>query len=340
MPCQMRLPRESFARIPPRNAGQRPALGAGNAGQAGRQSCDAYSWAELLPPAHQRLLSWCGYGKNFAMTSKQLIHGLVFSIVTLNSANSLLGADQPKLGYSDTPLVPGTKWHVHDGDRPQPRIVTPVASFSHQAPAPSDAIVLFDGKDLSKWELGGGKDAPWKIENGYMEVVPKSGSIRTKGKFADFQLHLEFATPAKVEGSSQGRGNSGILMNGIYEVQVLDSYDNKTYPDGQAGALYGQSPPLVNASKKPGEWQTYDIIFESPRWDESGKLVKKANVTVIHNGVVLHHKREYLGNTPHRAVGTYNKPHPPEMYIELQDHNNPMRFRNIWLRSIGEYDRP
>lgn len=249
-------------------------------------------------------------------------------------------ADQPAIGYSDTPLIPGTQWHVHDGKRPQPPVVKPAETFSHLAPAPGDAVVLFDGKDLSKWEDGGGQAPKWKVENGFMEVAPKTGSIRTKQKFADFQLHLEFATPAKVEGSSQGRGNSGVLMNGIYEVQVLDSYNNKTYPDGQAGALYGYTPPLVNASKPPGEWQTYEIIFESPRWDASGKLTKKANVTVIHNGVLLHHKREYLGHSPHRANGNYDKPHAPEVYIELQDHANPMRFRNIWVRSIGEYDKP
>ena len=123
-------------------------------------------------------------------------------------------------------------------------------------------------------------------------------------------------------------------------VQVLDSFQNPTYPDGQAGALYGQSPPLVNASKGPGQWQSYDIIFESPRWDASGQLTKKANVTVIHNGVVLHHKKEYSGTTPHRANGSYEKPHAPEMWIELQDHNNTTRFRNIWLRKLGEYDKP
>jgi hypothetical protein len=216
--------------------------------------------------------------------------------------------------------------------------VTPGAVFSHLAPPPSDAVILFNGSDLSKW-TGAGGAAKWKIENGYMEVAPKSGSIRTRDKFADFQLHIEFATPAKVEGNSQGRGNSGILFNGVYEVQVLDSYQNPTYPDGQCGALYGQTPPLVNASKGPGQWQSYDIIFESPRWDAGNQLVKKANVTVIHNGLVLHHKREYAGTTPHRANGTYD-PHAPEMFIELQDHNNPMRFRNIWLRRLGEYDKP
>jgi hypothetical protein len=243
------------------------------------------------------------------------------------------------VGYTNTPMIPGLPWHVHDGLRPVPRVVPPGAYFSHQAPPPADAVVLFDGTDLSKW-TGNGGEAKWKIENGYMEVAPKAGSIRTRDRFADFQLHLEFATPAKVEGNSQGRGNSGVLFNGVYEVQVLDSFRNPTYPDGQAGALYGQCPPLVNASKPPGEWQSYDIIFESPRWDANQQLLKKANVTVIHNGVVLHHKREYTGTTPHQANGNYDKPHAPEVFIELQDHNNPMRFRNIWLRRLGEYDQP
>jgi hypothetical protein len=260
------------------------------------------------------------------------------ALLLLGAAANL--AAQEHLGYQDTPIIPGTKWHVHDGTRPQPRIVTPGATFSQLAPAPSDATVLFDGKDLSQFEKADGSPAGWKVEDGYMQVVPHSGSIRTKQKFADFQLHIEFATPSKVQGSSQGRGNSGVLMNGIYEVQVLDCYNNKTYPDGQTGALYGQTPPLVNACKPPGEWQTYEIIFESPRWDENGKLVKKANATVIHNGVLLHLKRDLIGTTPHRQVGNYDHSHPPEMFIELQDHGNTTRFRNIWVRPIGEYDKP
>jgi hypothetical protein len=270
------------------------------------------------------------------MTLKRI--PLWIALAGMGAAVSLPVSAQ-NLGYTDTPKIPGTDWRVHDGTRPQPPIIKPGDTFSHKAPAPSDAIVLFDGKDLSKWQLGSGAEPKWKVESGHMEVAPKSGSIRTRDRFADFQLHLEFATPSKVEGSSQGRGNSGVLMNGIYEVQVLDSYNNKTYPDGQAGALYGQTPPLVNASKPPGEWQSYDIIFESPRWDQDGKIVKKANVTVIHNGVLLHHKREFLGNTPHQAVGNYNRPHAPEVFIELQDHNNHTRFRNIWIRPIGEYDQ-
>ena len=264
---------------------------------------------------------------------------MALALAGLGAATSLFAAEE-HLGYTNTPIIPGTKWHVHDGDRPQPRIVTPGATFSQMAGAPSDATVLFDGKDLSQFERSGGGDARWKVQDGFIVAVPNSGSIRTKGKFADFQLHLEWAEPGDAKGSSQGRGNSGVLMNGIYEVQVLDCYNNKTYPDGQTGGLYGQTPPLVNACKPPGEWQTYEIIFESPRWDGEDKLVKKANVTVIHNGVLLHHRRELTGTTPHQQNGNYNKPHPPEMFIELQDHGNAVRFRNIWVRSIGEYDKP
>ena len=277
------------------------------------------------------------FGEFSAMSKLHLIRSLACLVVAV--AFSASAADGKNLGYTNTPVISGTSWHVHDGTRPQPPIVTPGATFSHQAPPPSDAIMLFNGKDLSQWQHAGGAAAKWKIKNGFMEVTPKSGSLRTKDKFADFQLHIEFATPAKVEGNSQGRGNSGILFNGVYEVQVLDCYDNKTYPDGQCGALYGQIPPLVNASKKPGQWQSYDIIFESPRWGDDKKIAKKANVTVIHNGVVLHHKREFQGTTPHQQNGNYNNPHPPEVFIELQDHNNPMRFRNVWLRKLGEYDK-
>ena len=277
---------------------------------------------------------------NARMTIRQFT-GVCF--VALAAGNILA---QPNLGYTNTPIIPGTPWRVHDGTRPQPRVVTPGATFSQLAPAPSDAVVLFGGKDLSQWQSSSNGPAQWKVENGYVEVVPYAGGIRTTNRFADFQLHLEFAEPAEVKGSGQGRGNSGVLINGMYEVQVVDSFNNPTYPDGQAGALYGQTPPLVNASKPPGEWQTYDIIFESPRWNADGNLVKKANVTVIQNGVVLHHKREFFGSTdgiggvPHKTLGAYTKPHPPEVCIELQDHHNPVRFRNIWIRALGEYDKP
>jgi hypothetical protein len=269
---------------------------------------------------------------------------LAFLLLATGAAAPLL-ADED-LGYKGTPAIPGTPWHVHDGARPQPRVVTPGATFSLLAPPPSDAVVLFDGHDLSKWESAKGGEPAWTVAGGVLEVVPKSGNIHTKQRFADFQLHLEYAEPAEVKGKGQGRGNSGVLINGMYEVQILDSYDSPTYPDGQAGALYGQTPPLVNACKPPGEWQSYDILFESPRWDAAGVLVKRAAVTVIQNGVALHNHREFFGSTdgingvPHKSLGAYLKAHPPEVTIELQEHRNPVRFRNIWIRELGEYDHP
>ena len=265
---------------------------------------------------------------------------LLTTITALAIASLLQAADnqQPATGYTDTPLLPDGKWRVHDDNRPRPAVVKTGETFSHMAPAPSDAVVLFDGTNLDKWEnTKAGKPVTWKVENGYMEVAPKSGTIKTKDNFGDFQLHLEFATPEEVKGASQGRGNSGVIIYGNYEVQLLDSYNNKSYADGQCGAMYGQFPPLWNAAKKPGAWQTYDIIFETARW-EGDKLVKKANVTVIHNGVLLHHRKEFIGTVKHKRVADYSKPHAPEGPIVLQDHGNPMRFRNIWIRAIGEYD--
>ncbi|MBI5386795.1 MAG: DUF1080 domain-containing protein [Verrucomicrobia bacterium] len=246
-------------------------------------------------------------------------------------------AGEAPVGYTDTPMLPGGKWHVHDPDRPQPRLVKPGAKFSDLAPAPSDAIVLFDGTNLDKWNGPKGKPT-WKIEDGFAEVTPKSGSINTKDEFGDFQLHLEFATPAEVKGDSQERGNSGVIIHGRYEVQVLDSYQNRTYADGTVGGLYGQFPPRANVARKPGEWQTYDIIFEAPQWEE-GKLVKPAQVTVILNGVVLHHKQALLGYVVHHDLAKYGRPYSGKGPIQLQDHNNPMRFRNIWIRPLGEYDQ-
>ncbi len=247
----------------------------------------------------------------------------------------VLAADPPKKntdGYKDTPKIAGSKWHIHDPDRPQPPIVTPGETFSQMAAAPSDAVVLFDGKDLSKW-VGDKNAAPeWKIADGFAEAT--KGKIRTRDEFGDFQLHLEFATPAKVEGRGQGRGNNGVNIYGRYEIQILDSFDNLTYADGMCGAMYGQRPPLVGASKKPGEWQTYDVIWESPMWDAAGKLTKKAVITVLHNGVLIHNHYELVGTTPYRAMPSYDKPHPPKGAIELYYHSNPVRFRNIWIRPI------
>ena len=241
-------------------------------------------------------------------------------------------------GFQDTPLEPDGKWHVHDPARPQPPVVTPGKSV---VDAPSDAEVLFDGKGLEKWQSMSGARATWKTNEDYVETAARGGSIRTRGTWADFQMHVEWATPNPPHGEGQGRGNSGILINNMYEVQVLDSYQAKTYADGQAGAIYGQHPPLVNASKAPGEWQSYDILFESPRWNEQGELTKKAVITVLHNGVVVQNHYELIGGTdglsntvPYRSLSKYPPPHAPEVFIALQDHANPVRYRNIWIRSL------
>ena len=253
------------------------------------------------------------------------------------------------IGYDDTPILPGTQWHVHDGKRPQPPVVTPgevscdcgcdceCDSDCVQMGPPSDAVVLFDGTDLSAWlTKSDGSPAQWKVEDGYMEVVPKTGYIQTKEHFGDCQLHLEFACPEEVKGEGQGRGNSGVFLMGRYEVQVLDCYDNLTYPDGTTGALYGQKPPLVNACREPGRWQTFDIIWEGPRFD-GDKLVKPAFITVIQNGIVLHHRAELRGHTSHKVVTEY-EPHPEVGPLELQDHGDLVRFRNIWYRPLKGYD--
>jgi hypothetical protein len=234
------------------------------------------------------------------------------------------------LGYDDTPMLPGLPFHVHDPSRPHPPVVTPAAQSGG---APSDAIVLFDGKDLSQWQKG-----TWKVANGYFEVVPGSGDLATKQKFGDVQLHVEWAAPAEIRGNSQNRGNSGIFLQGRYEVQVLDSYQNPTYADGQAGALYGQWPPLANATRKPGEWQSYDIVFEAPRFD-GAKAVKPAYATVFLNGVLLHTHKELMGPTVHRQLAQYAA-QPAEDSLVLQDHQQPVRYRNIWIRRLSTYDQP
>lgn len=250
-------------------------------------------------------------------------------------AFTLAAAEQQsdKPGYKDTPLIPGTKWHIHDSDRPQPKVVTPA---EQPGQPPADAIVLFDGKDLSHWR-GAGKDkeAPWKVEEGAIVCAPKTGDIFTKEEFADVQLHIEFATPTPPHGHSQERGNSGVFFMNQFEFQVLDSYDNPTYADGGAAAMYGQHPPLVNASRKPGEWQSYDIVFTAPRFKD-GKLEKPAYVTAFHNGVLVQNHSAYFGPSNHRSIGKYR---PVEKGpIHLQDHGNTTKYRNIWVRRLQNPD--
>jgi hypothetical protein len=234
------------------------------------------------------------------------------------------------------------EWKVHDMDRPQPAVIQPgePGTRTTSGQAPSDAIVLFDGTDLSKWERGGGEEPKWKDVNGYAEIARRTGSIKTKQKFGSCQLHLEWMTPAKItnkEGKvlkGQGRGNSGIYFMTKYEVQVLDSYENITYPDGQAASVYGQNPPLVNACRPPGQWQTYDIIFRRPVFD-GDKVVRPAIVTVLHNGILVQENFEFEGISTHKKRAKY-KPHEDKLPLFLQDHGNPVRFRNIWIRELED----
>lgn len=230
----------------------------------------------------------------------------------------------------------------HDRTRPLPPVVAPghASSPTQVGQAPSDAVVLFAGDDLSQWVAMNGSPTRWVVKDGAMECVPGSGYIRTLRCFGDAQVHLEFATPAKVEGSSQGRGNSGVFFGLTrYEIQVLDSYQNPTYADGSCASIYNQYPPLVNASRPPGEWQSFDILWTAPRFDADGRLVSPARVTLFHNGVLVHHNAELIGNTGWVTRGPY-RAHPEKLPLALQDHGNPVRYRNIWVRELGPATRP
>jgi hypothetical protein len=254
-------------------------------------------------------------------------------------AGPVRDANGAVIGFTNMAEIPGTPWRIHDAARPHPAIVTPGATAS--AP-PSDALVLFDGKDLSKFAHSkGGQlvDAQWAVRDGYFEVVPKTGGIVTREKFGDIQLHLEFAMPNPGRGASQDRGNSGVIFMGFYEVQVLDSFENITYADGQAASIYGEYPPLVNAPRRPGEWQTYDIVFEAPRF-KGPTLVTPAYLTVIWNGVLVQHRRALMGRTSATMTVHGYTAHDAELPFSLQDHSHPVRFRNVWVRRLKGYDQP
>lgn len=233
--------------------------------------------------------------------------------------------------------APDPNWLGHDRERPAPAPVTPATPSTQDQPGkpPSDATVLFDGKDLSAWVAMDGSPTKWVIHDGALECVPGSGYVRTLQSFGDCQLHVEWAAPLPPKGDSQGRGNSGLFFAaGRYEVQVLDSYQNKTYADGSAASIYGQYPPEVNASLAPGQWQTYDVVWTAPRFDADGKLLSTARVTVLHNGVLVQNNVELTGPTGWVGRAPY-KAHPERTPIAFQDHGNPVRYRNVWVRELG-----
>jgi hypothetical protein len=248
------------------------------------------------------------------------------------------------MGVSSFAAIQAAKYAVHDKERSNPPVITPAEQLGQP---PSDAIVLFDGsRDTldSEWvseRLFGG-NVPWTIENGYMEESKNSGGICTKKTFGNCQLHVEWCTPEGVDPkiTDQKRSNSGVFLMGRYEIQVLDSYTddnyktNRTYADGQAASMYGQHPPIVNACRKPGQWQSYDISFLKPLFDENGNLIRKARITVLHNGVIVHNNLEIEGTTHHKRKASYS-PHEAG-HIRLQDHGDPIRFRNIWIRELPE----
>jgi hypothetical protein len=227
-------------------------------------------------------------------------------------------------GYKDTPKLPWCDYLVHDPDRPAPKRIDPGLPSS-PAPVPSDAVVLFDGKDLRAWAAN-----EWKMENG--EIVAGSGSLVSKESFGDIQLHIEWMAPAMWEGVWYNRGNNGVVLMGLYEIQIFDSYNEKLYPDGQAGAVYAQTPPLVNACRKPGEWQSYDIAFTAAKWD-GDKLASPPRITMHHNGVLVHLNQEIFGETGHKVIPRQRRKINAGPII-LAGHDCPVRFRNIWVRKL------
>ena len=228
-------------------------------------------------------------------------------------------------GYKDTPKLPWCQWLVHDPDRPNPKQVQP-GKLGIPVPPPADALVLFDGGDLSQWNAA----ADWKVADGYL--VAGNGQFATKASFGDIQIHLEWMEPADFEGPWYNRGNNGVMLMGRFEIQIFDSFNEKIYPDGACGAIYGQTPPLVNASRPPGEWQTFDIVFIAPKFD-GDKLLAPARVTVFHNGILVQYNEEIHGETGHRIIPQYQQKTATGP-LAFGGHGCPIRFRNIWLRKL------
>jgi hypothetical protein len=230
---------------------------------------------------------------------------------------------------AQSPIGP---WPQHSRERPAPLVVAPGAPAPLMAP-PADAIVLFDGTNLAKWIGADGGTPRWRIVDGAFEVVAGTGTLSTRDAFGDVQLHIEWMAPNPPRGSDQDRGNSGVFLMGKYELQVLDSYNNATYADGQAASIYGQFPPLVNASRAPGEWQSFDVVFHRPHFDAAGKMVRPARFTVLHNGILVQDNIELVGPTSNQRRAPYEA-HPDRLPISLQDHGHAVRFRNIWVRNL------
>lgn len=250
------------------------------------------------------------------------------------SLATLLAVTLPAAAAAQQP----SGWKQHEWDRPRPPVVQPVDA-PLPAPVPADAIVLFGGGDLSAWQRPSGEAASWEVGDGYFQATPGTGTIQTRQGFGDVQLHVEWASPNPPRGTNQDRGNSGVFLMGQYEIQVLDSYQAETYADGQASAIYGQYPPLANATRAPGEWQAYDIFFRRPRFSPEGTLLEPARVTVVHNGILVQNNEEILGPTSYMQFSPYSA-HPDEGPIQLQDHGHPVRFRNIWVRPLPERPAP
>jgi hypothetical protein len=285
----------------------------------------------------QKIVATTGLGILMAAGPAAMAHDDMSKPVI--TTETKLDAKGKKIPYM---YIDGIKVHEQDPARqPQPTIIAPGTESTADMPGkpPSDAIVLFDGTEdsLGNWTDQKGLPTKWKLVTGALESVKKAGMIQTKDSFGSCQLHVEWAAPSQVKGSGQGRGNSGVFLQGVYEIQVLDSYDNETYPDGQAGALYGRKKPLANACRKPGEWQSYDIIYHRPLF-ENGKVVRRATFTVLHNGVLIHDHVVLSGGTGWRGAHSISEyaPHPDKLPIKLQDHGNPVRYRNIWVRELED----
>ncbi|MGO8814457.1 MAG: DUF1080 domain-containing protein [Terriglobia bacterium] len=267
--------------------------------------------------------------KSLILPIAALIIGSIFLLDPAASAQHESG-----MGYEDTPMLPGGKWHVHDAKRPQPVKVTAgmCRDEGRSVRPPSDAHVLFDGKDLSHWKDAHGSPAQWTVRDGYFEVAPKTGDIYTREEFGDIQLHVEWRTPAPLRPGNVWQGNSGVFLFGVYELQVFESSRNLIYADGQAGAIYGQYPPLVNPSCDPGVWQVYDVIFSPARF-KNGNLETPAYITALQNGVVIQNHTAIMGETGHRIFPRYTD-RGPKGPLRLQDHGDLVRYRNIWVRDL------